>query len=104
METTISNFRTSFYISAIQRSAFHLPHVRILCTNHCGELQRTALKRRELFQYVLCPCEYDERLVTRFTHQIQSKYYRENISVYIEGITLEHFSTLSKSDIVRVLE
>ena len=30
METTISDFRTSFYIPDIQNLAFHLPHVRIL--------------------------------------------------------------------------
>ena len=38
METTISDFHTSFYIPAIQKLAFHLPHVRILGTNHCGEM------------------------------------------------------------------
>ena len=35
METTISDFHTSFYIPSIQELAFHLPHVRILSTNHC---------------------------------------------------------------------
>ena len=54
METTISDFHTSFYIPAIQKLAFHLPHVRIIGTNHCGELRRTAFKRCELFQDVLC--------------------------------------------------
>ena len=44
METTISDFHTSFYIPAIQKLAFHLPHVRIIGTNHCGEMQRTAFK------------------------------------------------------------
>ena len=38
METTISDFRTSFYIPAIQNLAFRLPYVRILVTNHCGEM------------------------------------------------------------------
>ena len=37
METTISNFCKNFYIPEIQKFAFHLPHVRILGTNHCGE-------------------------------------------------------------------
>ena len=72
METTISDFNTSFYIPAIQKLAFHLPHVRILGTNHCGELRRTAFKRRELFQYVLCRCDYAERAVARFSHKIKS--------------------------------
>ena len=37
METTISNFHTSFYIPEIQKLAFHIPHVQILSTNHCGD-------------------------------------------------------------------
>ena len=73
METTISDFHTSFYIPAIQNLAFHLPHVRILGTNHCGAMQCTAFKRRELFQDVLCSSDYAERLVARFAHKIQSK-------------------------------
>ena len=72
METTIPDFHTSFHIPAIQKLAFHLQHVRILGTNHCGEMLCTAFKRRELFQYVLCCCDYAERLVASFSHQIQS--------------------------------
>ena len=72
MDTTISDFHTSFYIPAIQKLDFHLPHVCILGTNHCGEMRRTAFKRRELFQDVICCRDYDERLVARFANQIQS--------------------------------
>ena len=71
METTISGFNTSFYIPAIQKLAFHLPHVRILGTNHCGAMRRTAFKQRELFQDVLCRCDYAERVVASFSHKIQ---------------------------------
>ena len=81
METTIYGFRTSFYIPAIQNLAFHLPYVRILGKNHCGEIRRTAFKRRELFQEVLCLRDYSERLVARFSNQIQSEYYGVNRSV-----------------------
>ena len=72
METTISDFHTSFYIPAIQKLAFNLPDVRILGINHCGEMRRTAFKRRELFQDVLCCRDYSEREVASFAHQIQS--------------------------------
>ena len=78
METTISNFHTSFYILAIQKLAFHLPHVRILGTNHCGEMRCKAFKRCELFQDVLCRRDYAERVVASFDNQIQSEYYGEN--------------------------
>ena len=72
METTISDFHTNFYIPAIQKLAFHLPHVRILGTNHCGEMRRTAFKKRELFKDVLCRRDYSERVVAIFSNQIQS--------------------------------
>ena len=72
METTIYDFRTNFYIPAIQKLDFRLPHVRILGTNHCGEMQRTAFKRRELFQYFLCRRDYAERVVANFANKIQS--------------------------------
>ena len=68
METTIYDFRTSLYIPAIPKLAFHLPHVRIIGTNHCGEMRRTDFKQRELFQYVLCRRDYSERVVERFAN------------------------------------
>ena len=58
METTISDFHTSFYIPEIQKLVFHLPHVLIIGTNHFGEMRRTAFKRSELFKYVLCHRDY----------------------------------------------
>ena len=98
METTISAFHTSFYIPDIQILSFHLPHVRILGTNHCGELRRTAFKRHELFQDVLCRRDYAERVVASFANQIQSEYYGGNRSVSIEGIALENFCAALHSD------
>ena len=49
METTLYNFYTSFYIPEIQRLEFHIPHVQIMDTNHCGDSGQTAFKRRESF-------------------------------------------------------
>ena len=72
METTISNFHTSILIIEIQKLNFHIPHVQILGTNHCGDSCQTAFKRRESFQDVLCRRDYYERLVTSFSNQIQS--------------------------------
>ena len=99
METTISDFHTRFYISAIQKLAFHLPHVRILGTNHRGEIQRTSFKRRESFQDVLCCRDYAERAVASFADKIQSEYYGWNRSMSIESIVLEQFISLPKADI-----
>ena len=99
MEITISYFYTSFYIPAIQKLDFHLPSVRIPGTNHCDAMRRTAFKRRELFQYVLCRCDYAEGVVSIFDNKMQSEYYGGNISLSIEGIALEHFSTFTKKKI-----
>ena len=73
METTISDFNASLYIPAIQELAFHLPHVRILGTNHCCEMRCAAFKQRESFQDVLCRHDYYERVVVSFSNQIKSE-------------------------------
>ena len=97
METNISNFHTSFNISAIQKLAFHILHLQILGTNRCDDSRRTAFKRRETFQDVLCCRDYAQMVVAIFPNQIQSEYYATNRSVSIEGIALEHFSALPKT-------
>ena len=71
--------------------------MRILSKNHCGEIRCTAFKQRELFQDVLCRHDYAGRLIASFANKIQSEYYGGNISVYIEGIALEHFSALPQA-------
>ena len=86
METTIFDFHASLYTPAIQKLVFHLPHLRILGTNHYGEMRHRVFKRRELFQDVLCRRYYAERVVASFAHQIPSEYYGGNRYVSIEGI------------------
>ena len=99
MDTTIYNFYTSFYIPEIQKLAFHLPNVKILCTSHCGDSCITAFKRRKQFKDVLCCCDCAETVVASFEHNIKSEYNGVNTSVYIEVIALEHFSALPKTGI-----
>ena len=83
METTISNFNTSFYIPEIQKLAFHIPNVQILGTNHCDDSRQTLFKLRESFQDVLCCRDYSEKVVASLPQQIQSEYYGGNRSVSI---------------------
>ena len=61
-------------------------------------MQCTSFKQCELFQDVLCCRDYYERVITSFANKIQSEYYGGNRSVSIEVITLEHFSSLPKTD------
>ena len=86
------NFHTSLYIPAIKKLEFHIPHVQILGTNHCGDSRRNAFKRRKSFKVLICLRDYTDRVVASFPYQIQSAYYGGNRSMYIEGIVLEHYS------------
>ena len=99
METTISNFYTSFYITEIHKLAFHIPHLQIMGMNHCGDSIRTAFKLRESFQDVLCCRDYSDRVVASLPHQIRSEYYGINKSVYSEGIVLGNSSALTQTEI-----
>ena len=91
MNTSITDFHCDYYCPAIHKLAFHLPHVAILGTNHCGKLRRETFKRRQAFKDAKCCQDYAERLVAQFANQIQSKYYGSNRSVSMEGVALEHF-------------
>ena len=73
IETSIADLHISLYIPEIQNLAFHLPHIHILGTNHCGNTPREAFKRRSAKQDVLCRHDYAERGVDIFVHQIQSE-------------------------------
>ena len=66
-------FYQDLYIPEIRKVSFSLPHVRILGTHHCGNTHREAFKRRLFFQDMLCPRDYAEHVVSRFSHQIQSE-------------------------------
>ena len=48
---------------------------------------------------MLCRRDYAKHVVASFDHQIKSEYYGGNISVYIEGISLEHSNALPQIDI-----
>ena len=61
IEKIISESHIRYYILAIQKLAFHLPHLRILGTNHCGKMRRTAFKWSELFHDVFCCRDYTDR-------------------------------------------
>ena len=53
METSISEFHTSFYIPSIQKLVLYLPHECVLETLCCGNTLREEFKLRSDFQYVL---------------------------------------------------
>ena len=72
IESSVVEFHQQFYINAIQKLVFHLPHVQIIVTYHWGNTWREAFKRSPAYQYVLCHQYYAEPVVDIFVHQIQS--------------------------------
>ena len=74
------------------RTGIFLPHVSILGNHHCGKERCGEFKLWGNLHDFLCRLDYAKRVVSSFSHQIQSEYYGRNIYVSIEGISLEHFS------------
>ena len=71
-------FHRRFYIPAIQKLAFDLPHVRNIGMNHCGKIFWEEFKHRAAYQGVLCHRDYAQRVVDIFAHKIQYEYYGGN--------------------------
>ena len=46
LETLISEFHKKYHTPAIKKLEFHLPHVGILVTHHCGKERCEIFKRR----------------------------------------------------------
>ena len=61
------------YTPEIQNVVFHLPHIQIIGTNHCGNTSREALKHQLENQYLLRSCYYTKRVVASIVHQIKSE-------------------------------
>ena len=45
----MTDFHEKNYITAIQKLAFHFPHMRILGTHHCGKKLLEAFKRHKIY-------------------------------------------------------
>ena len=66
LETPITEFNEQLYIIAIKKLEFHLTHVRILGTHHCGKEFHDVLKCRGNLHDVLWRRDYADRLVPIF--------------------------------------
>ena len=99
MDTSISEFNEKFYILEIKHLAFHLPHIQILCTQHCGKEHCEVFKCWGYFKDVPFRHEYAECVVASFENQIKSEYYSSNQYVSIEGIELEQYKQLRQTQI-----
>ena len=66
--------------------------MRILGTHHCGKEHQDTFNRWGNLHDVLFRNDYSERVVSSFSHKIQSEYNGGNRSIFIKGIAVEHFS------------
>ena len=66
-------FTQVFYIPAIIKLVFFLSYVRIIGTHHCGNTLCKAFKCYRSFKDLLFYSDYDNRMVDKFAHQIQSE-------------------------------
>ena len=64
----------------------------ILGTHCYVKERRDRFKCQRNVHNVLCCCDYEDRLVSSFDHQIKPDYYGGDRYVYTEGIDLENFS------------
>ena len=60
------------YTPGIQKLAFHLTHVRIIVTYHCGKERHEVFKNWSKKHGVLFQSDYAEQIASIFAHQIQS--------------------------------
>ena len=96
MDTSIVEFHKHYYLPAIQKLALQFTHLNIIVTCHCGNTCREVFKHCAACQDVLYHRNHAERVVASFLRQIKSEYYGGNISVYIEGGAVEHFSAIDQ--------
>ena len=96
MDSSMVEFHQYIYFPEIQNLAFHLPFLINLGTRHCGITLQVAFNCCSDFQDLLCRRDYSERIIARLAHQIEYVYYGGNRYVSIEGIALEHFSSIDQ--------
>ena len=66
METSIVDFHKRFYIPAMQKLLFHLSHVNIIVTRHCGNTLQEAFKFRADYLDVFCRLYFVEPCSSQF--------------------------------------
>ena len=70
----VNTFHVKYYHPAIEKLAYHMPHVCILGTNHVGKTRREAVERGHCDCDVKLRCDYAERLTAALMHHIQSQF------------------------------
>ena len=91
MNTSIKEFHEEHYRPAIRKLAHHLPHVKILGSNHCAKIRQEAMKRRSKFRDAIARRDYAERLVAKFMNQIQSMHFGGKRSLSMEGCAVQQY-------------
>lgn len=85
----IGEFVNEFYKPALEAYAFHLPHVRILSKNGCGDDRRAAFLR--ILGALLCGRDYAERLLSSMNGEVQHDHFGNDRDLSMEGSSVEMY-------------
>lgn len=90
---TIGAFIREYYKPALESYAYHLPYVRILSKNGCGNDRRAAFKK--ILYSLLCGRDYAERLGSSMNNEVQHDHFGNDRDLSMEGSSVEmHAATL----------
>ena len=84
----IGTFLKEHYLPAMEKLAYHRPHVQILGKDHCAGARRVAFRHRPS---VRTRRDYAERLAAAFNLEAQHEHFGNSRSLSIEGSSVETF-------------
>jgi hypothetical protein len=87
-ECAMGTFHAKYYQPALEKLAYHRPHVRILGKSCCGSARFEAFKRKPS---VRTRRDYAERLAAAFNLEAQHEHFGNGRSLSMEGSSVETF-------------
>jgi hypothetical protein len=101
MDRPIGEFMENHYIPALQKYAYHQPHVNILSKFGCEGMRHKAFQNE--IGWVSTSRDYAERLPFKFNLEIQSEHFGNGRNLSIEGSTVEtHTAQAIQAGVVNV--
>jgi hypothetical protein len=85
----IGRFLKEFYLPALEKYSYHLPHVMILSKVVCGKMRQDAFAKDT--GSIKTRRDYAERLSAIFNMEVQSEHFGNGRSLSIEGSSVETY-------------
>eukprot|EP00957_Ditylum_brightwellii_P081621 6209078-Ditylum_brightwellii.AAC.1 len=102
-DESVSSFHQLYYKPAIEKLAYHLPHMQIVGTKHIGSARRDAMLRCNEKKDIKVWCDFADRFVAEFATEIQSKHFRGNQILSVEDLTLAYTEAMIKVQLQQLL-